>query len=518
MDTVNTDVSTTDTIILNQISASCDFIINNFEIDFVENDFFDFIKTHKLSLLSNYKKPDLFSVKDKISDLLVRSPYAYYAEKLKYCIFKSKIRKAMLIVDDIESSPYESQRSLVNAVLKLRDCLKNTGSSNLRYDISFLFTCRLSTYELLKKDDQINGFSISYPLNIDSPVPLRNLLTQRLDSVRRAISSGRLVPTSGAHDQKLDWDSAYSLLYSHIDNITKNFGEIIVQISNNNMRQALDSVLNAIQNSRWFEASGHFEGAFDVETEEYKTSSAGFLKALILQDSYIYSYSILSIFPNVIYNNEDRSSDLILPHIIKYMFQKAKSKNLNIIEERSLIDALCIPFSDKTVSENFGDVMEYSVRENLLVSEKVLKNGEQKTVYIPQTKLYACWKAMSKSSVFLECLRDVLFLEDGDGNKQYRRPTMSLPADQRFLSLLDVIEDVASTERQILLTVRRSGNIDHYFRLFGDDRVAERLFRGVKRSVNNYYFDRVRRKKRIPTSIQRRLSEVYGYLRAIYFR
>lgn len=516
IDGIRTEIADIEEIIVSQILVASDIIIEEHEVSITDGDLVKFIAQNKKSLIRGRMFPRNATDTQIIDRLEEKKPYAFAAERLKYACEKStKIDRVLLIVDDVESAPYDKQQAIIKAILSFKSCLNNTRNETRTFKTAFIFSCRPATYEILRRDNQVNGFPQRKPIALKSPVALDDVIKKRFQFAIDAIGEGRIGridPTLKETKDIEKWREAFEKLSSVMGDITSHFGYFILEICNNNIRQAMVEIQNLLDHSWWFERDSHESGAFSVIENEYRTTHVGIFRAMILQNATCYSYQSDSVLVNPFFNFEHGDGDLIGCHIFKYFFQQAKSHRVLMIDEKRLKQKLEICYAENVVDDYYQNVIEYFESEEAVRFE-VHSGGR---AIVPQCKVFALYKSLSETGVFLEFFRDATFL-NRDGVYRYSMTpyngTSHMSSDNQFLALFDFVEQIIEAERDVYERVRRRGLVQEYDKNFGPQLISKRVLDGVTKNVHLYY-KTGRRIGKLPSRVSKRILELHAYLKA----
>lgn len=503
-------------VITPQILAAASYVKKEFKISVLADDLYAFIETHKPSLLHSHEIEATASTDQVISFLRKESPYAYAAENLKFCLAKSGITRVIILIDDIESAPYEVQRRFVKGMLNFRDCMHNTGQRASLYRVEFLFSCRPITFKLFKKDSNIDGFPVSRSVRISEPASVDAIVRKRFEFAIDQLGEGKTGNPERlglAKDQE-KWRGSMKAFDSHVSQYVERYGNVVTKICNDNLREALTSAQTVLEHSTWYEAPTE-SGAFDVREHEYRLTEAGFFRALVLRENDVYHRKNDPIFANLLLNFEDASADLMLAYLTKHFVIVERSRPMSPVPRQNLKDKLEICFRESVVEDYFEEVMSYAEENNLIYSDVVTNKTEVIDVVLPLQKLFAQWKMLRKTSVVLEFSRDDCWLShNGDASSQKARmATSQLRGVDKFATTLDLIDEMLVADRNIHQQVRRRGLEDNFTSSFGRRSVSRVLLDGVAASARRY-FKSDHGRVAIPQSIAKRIAGSKGFLKS----
>lgn len=481
-------------ILTAQILAAANFLIDQHDVKHTDDVLFDFVHTHKSSLITFPELPPEASPKERMNEFRQSNPYGYVTEVLKFALHKSGIPRLVLIVDDIESCSYEVQKALVKGVFKLRDCLENLGNLTRTFVPSYLFSCRPATFKLLKMDSEIDSFSAGHPIQIRQPARLSDIVEKRFDYAIKMIGEGKTLSHMGkiSDVKNLDsWREAYRAFRAVLKKLSAHHELLIVDLCNQDIRQALIDLQATLRNSRWYEIDHHQSGAFTVEEQDFNFASAGLIRALVLREHEFYSDEIGGVVPNLFRNTEDEDFDLMLMHMIMFFFEKTRSNTIVALKKTDLKNALKIAYPKEIVNEHFDDIIDY-VRDYEIAREERVKNGNNRSIVyiVPMNKAFRLWRASNASSVFLEFFRDNTFLWHRNVSsfpEARTKGTSKLRDLEKFILCADFVREVAMAEQTILAHVRETGGLRKYKKQFGTRSISRHIYWGLRNSIRRRY-------------------------------
>lgn len=516
IDGIRTEIADIEETIVSQILVASDIIIEEHGVQIDDVKLVEFIAQNKRSLIRGRGIPKNAKPSEIISHLEEHKPYAHAAERLKFaCEFSNNIDRVLLIVDDIESAPHDRQQAIIKAILSFKNCLHNTRNEARTFKSAFIFSCRPATYEMIRHDTQVNGFPQRKQIFLARTAKLDDILQCRFNFAIKMLGEGKIGnidPTLSDAKDIQKWREAFSTFGGVMSDISGNFGHLILEMANNNIRQAMAEIQNMLEHSSWFERDGHVGGAFNVRENEYRTTHVGVFRAMVLQDRACFSYQADTLLVNPFFNFSDPEGDLMGCHIFKLFFQQAKQRRVVLLEEKRLKEKLEICFPDRVVDDHFDEILNYFAGEEAIRFED--HNGNK--VVIPQNKLFTIYKTLVQTSVFLEFFFDATYQRRNAVEKysmKYHRGLSRIPADKQFLALFDFVEQVIEAERDIFERVRRRGFVEIYDKNFGPQLISKRVLDGLIKNCHLYY-NTGRNVKELPDELSKRMIEIRTYLRA----
>jgi hypothetical protein len=123
---------------------------------------------------------------------------------------------------------------------------------------------------------------------------------------------------------------------------------------------------------------------------------------------------------------------------------------------------------------------------------------------------------LKETSVVLEMLRDNTFINiEGRTLDGRSGGTTMLPPLERFLRVCDFVEEIGRAEKSVLETVRNAKSWEVFEDRFGQVLIARRCLLGLEKSIKRYFFDRDKRRVRIPRLLASRIQELRYCLRGL---
>ena len=273
-------------VITSGVLSAVEFVCEEANVTISDAELVKFIKKHKRRLLNSLSLPHDATDEEKIAWLRKSQPYSAVAEELKYVCHNSHINRVVILYDDLESCNYTEHKHIVLGALKLRGCMKSTGEIRRSYRVDTIFSCRPATFERLARDPNIDGFKVRNKIYFEAPVELGDIVKSRLKYYVDSIGEG-IVSSTGEHPDRAEdiikWRASYATLREVIDRISDNHEDLIAKLSNYNLRDAQDELLEILQNSRWYEVKNHTEGQLDIEPDNFHATDAGIIRALGLK-------------------------------------------------------------------------------------------------------------------------------------------------------------------------------------------------------------------------------------------
>lgn len=497
-----------------KIAFAIDVLCRHFELKATETELGEFILSHRGDLLYGDESLPYDATLDvRVANFRKTDPYAFYAETLKHFLYQSTVTKVLIVLDDLESSEYEDQREIIRHILRFQSCMMDGPEGISRqFSVDVLVTCRPLSNRLFARDSILAS---NTPRNrfFVNPVRLLDIATVRFETAVRELGEGRLGST-GVLRQANNMDS-WKKSKEHLDNILSTvalkYGEQLVELANNNMREAFTELVEILVNSHWFQTTGRIGGAFTVEPQAFNPTDAGVMRAMALRSGTVFDGES-SLMRNLLYNAASVESDLILLHISKYFLfhENFEDSDRQMVSQEKFINRFESAFGDGDTTHHLHDLLQFAVKNEFLEKDDVDENGEKKRYLAALPRLAACWKALADTSVYLELCRDDTFITILNAKAGRRRPTeTSKLSDTRlFHALFDFWQEIVDRELGILQSIRKDEErLANYRKFFAPESIAEQVLHGIDNSLYKYYGQPQGKPPEVPHELKKRLSE-----------
>lgn len=507
-------------VICSGVLAAVEHVCRAKNVTIDDRQLVSFIQKHKPRLLTGLSIPRGANEQTKIEWLREHAPYHAVAEELKFVCHTSSIDRVIIVFDDLESCNYEEHRAIFLGALKLRECMKSTGAIRRSYKVELIISCRPATFNRLSRDSKIDGYHIKHRIQFERPVDLADIIKARLDYFVNQIGQGAVSPT-GEHPDRISdlerWQKSYAALKEIIDKISENHGELFSQLSNQNLRDAQDELLEVLQNSRWYEITHHNEGQIEILKDNFRTTDAGIIRALGLKFNNSFIPSINAPIGNLFYNHQSEELDLILIMCLRFLGEKSRNGKYRFTRLTELRDALVHCYDEYKIINSFDEIvsqLEWAGFARLEEApSKVVDRLER--LIIPQTRGFELLDMLKESSVILEIFRDNTFI-NFEGSSKYDGKgtgTTLLEPNERFLRVGEFIEQIATAEKRLLGRATQNIGGDRFEELFGSLLISHRCLIGFEKSIKRFYYSHENRRSRVPSSVSRKAKDLRQFLR-----
>jgi hypothetical protein len=474
-----------------KISASSSMIIENFNLKINEKDIAEFIKVNRRDLLELTALPEGSSNEQKVCQLREKDRFSYEMEKLKLLLaMTSNIDRVLILVDDIEALGYTLEKQVIKDVLSTKECLLNNDA--IEYTTLVLISCRPTTYEMLKKEPGLDVYCED-EIQFNKPVSLADLFKARFDS---AITSDYMTKIKN----KQEWDQAYKVLIYLTSRIGNNFGYILINLCNHNIRDAFKKFRGILRNRRFFQKNKYPKAEFKIDELDYAANDAAVIRALAMPYGEIYFDNQESPISNLFYNTEEPASDLLVTFVIRYLLERNRligaSEYNNPFNIAQLLDKVEIIFEAEQIKKKFEATIEYMFSRHLLFNP-VDFNAD---LVIITPKAIQLWNLLGMTSLLLDCYREDVYREFIDNRPNITNLTWRLSNDQIFLDSFNFAEEIIIIEKNYLNFALLNSNIPLMKELFGGELLSRKIFLGISNSCITFYRD----PKRIPFNLKSR--------------
>jgi hypothetical protein len=452
-----------------KIEVACEVVIKALDLKLPASKLFEFISTHRPEIPNDISLKRNASAAKKMENLRNKEPYKYYAEELKYISQEGEIRSIEIILDDIESESYDSQRKILQSFLKLRTCLCNFGDQARTYTVHLILACRQNSYKKIVHDDSLSAWrvDVNTQIELEKPCDLATLFECRLNAIIESIGQGKKIFRNQNEDDNVNnidkWKSSKDTLISICNKFANKFANEIFSLCNFNIPLSLKTLTIILENSRWFEynKTDSEQGGFTLEESNYRNTEAGFLRALALGQSNIFNTSAISRhfkhIHNIFRNSQDNSDTLMQAYIFAFIVFRAKNQGDTFLEisKSEIVSFLECFYDSPTILRQLNNILNNMITCNFVRKEievfdlKNSADGNTQETYIPMYKLYAHYRMLTRSCIYLEFCRDDTYITESDLVTQQianRLSTSELSGENLFLSILDFIESILDNE------------------------------------------------------------------------
>ena len=480
-----------------RLQAASDLVQDHYKVDVREPQLANFVASHRPDVLNTNQRLDRRATpKEKISDLRTSDPYSYYAEELKFVASSSYLKKVLIILDDIEACEPNEQIEALRKLLRLKKCLTNFGPQSRSFTVDFIFSVRPMTHKTLLQTDQLSQWRPRTPIQLIAPCDISEVFKKRFDAIVKAVGAGKKNVNQSLTDvDSLEaWEASRLATMRVCDNFAERHGNELSALCNHNLPRTFEQMLDILTSSRWYEADAKQEidrvgGGFRINDELYKNTEAGFLRALALKNQNLFDRDVNSPITNLFRNSINDSTDLMLIYIVALIVQRLKRFETynHYFYKKNFEESLSIIYSKEDIDDNLEIILNYAIRKSLMREEK-FSDGSIR--YLPMPSLFAHWRMLRRSCIYLEfCRDDTFIMRTSLVTEQIRsgHSTSNLYGETLFQALITFVGEIAEKEKRLHRYADQQNLVDRKQKIFGERPISGLLAKGIYKSLNRYY-------------------------------
>lgn len=444
---------------------------------------YDFIDEHNSALLEVDEFFDDSTPQDLLSALARSSPYAFFAEMLKYAADNSPIKKVIVIIDDLEAiDDAKVQHKFVHQACRFHKCLKNVGNRNFCGET--VISLRPFTNKLLKNTSWFSAYTPNTILNISKPARLAQIFLARFDYV---LTQGH----EHLYAEKERFEEAKDVLEkvfyrfdgSHLSHISK--------LCNYNIRDSITLVGEIISNRRFIQGNKPVQEQFKINNSQFVFNDGNIVKSMAFDQNDVFLDHRPSVF-NILKNGPAPDTDLVLAYICKYFYSKSSGEweNMEYVEFDQFSRDISILLSDE---KYLSYCVKYLKDEGVLECESLHKSGQEKIYIFGKPKLFGIFDLLRENSVLIDAFRDDTYTDSdylnvGGSIEPINRIKSS---SAKAVATLGFWRSVMEGENRLIMRVRPQETKD-FKRKFGDVLLSRMIATGVKNTLSSnesHYID-----------------------------
>lgn len=462
--------------------------------------------------------------------------YAYEKERFSCAVAKLKYylssnlcpcKKIIIILDDIESLPFEYQVQLIMQYLRFYERMKNDAITmgEKKYLVNIIISMRPHTYSILTGYKAFTAYSVTRNILKRDMVDLNAYFNEKLNYYSRNVE----VKDLGA------WKEARLIMTRLSSKFNNKYANMIKNICLWNTREAMRAYTTILTNRIWIQRDMTKTSGFTIKEDDYIFNNITVIRALACEQYYVYAKRGSYWIPNLLQNTADRNFSFINLCICN-CFSKDKNKDYTYGEESKSFGEIknyfMISFPEyKDLSEAVDGRVRYLFEQRVLQKSindidvpitvgKSESLSDQSLLYLTP-KGYELLRMMESDSVYMELCREDYY-RDYDNNTELNRES-SFELMQKgqqinifydlFLFLYELLEE---EEKYINYAIEHQ-TIDSYINFFGNEIMCERLYKGIWRSIdfsgnkdNEFIKPVMERVSKKLDEIRNRLEEPYG--------
>lgn len=460
-------------------------------VAFIEETKPEIVEVDPLKLV---KMSEIEEVHYKLNFAYNNYKYSYNAIRLKYMIAKKydKYERLIIILDDVESLPFEEQQNLIRLYLSFFDCMANTEfPENSEYNINLLISLRPHTYRLFNSNRSIEAYPIvGNPITKDKPADLTELFEKRFDYYTE--TNPRVIGNIES------WNECYDHLKELNQLFQGQYKSMIINLCFMNIREALACYARIFANRLWVQKNKEVYAEFTINVPDYTFNSITIIRALACNESKVYFNDANNLLPCLFLNDRQRDYTIYCLLLLS-LFYNRKARNEYYGENSQKKEKLIIELEDIFSSEivqKFEEcilhlftikLLRKSIRDKddykALDRKDSLKDDS--LIYL-SSKGEEMWDMFAHDSVLLEMFREAVYrnCEKVDFNMQCSFELIETGQQKEiFIDLLKYIEYLSYLEDDLRNSVTDEVKKRRYMDMFGNEMVVLHLLEGVKCSL-----------------------------------
>lgn len=437
---------------------------------------------------------ELDEIKYKLKIAREEHKYSYYAIRLKFLISQryDKYERLIIILDDIESLPYEYQQDLIRLYLSFYDCMANTDyPDGQEYNVNMLICLRPHTLRLFN-NRKLETYPISgEPITKDNAVDLAEMFEKRFkyytDKSPKVIGN------------KETWNECYSALEEMNRMFSGQYKKMIINLCFMNIRDALSYYSKVFANRLWIQKNKEIFAEFTVERPDYLFNNITIIRALSCNESPVYFDDPDNILPCLFLNTKDKDYSIQCLLVLSFFYNryvKGEPYGIDAIKKDEIIKVIKSIFDQEQVEifeECIGYLFERRILRKGIRDKDDYKTMDRRDSLKGNSKLYLSsrgvemWRMLSQDSVSLELFREEVYRDyakyEFNGLSSFELMKKARQ-EEIFEDLLNYIEVLYYKEDDIYNKIAGTDKQEIYENMFGDKRVVAHLLLGVENSLN----------------------------------
>lgn len=461
------------------IQYVADELIKRLEEPFNRVNLWDFIDNNKPTSFTRYRKGEFHSKEEDLEILLENDQFAYSAFLLKYLLSQkvnSCFSNVVILFDDVEGlDSSEIRRKYIDFAYHAYSCLKNKDGS---WHVKLLIAERPYTRrEFHKRDWQDQKPDI----NILMPVSLKELFQARHSHV--------VSKTEPKAIKRESWEASFEFLNQVLDKIDVHGKELLLSLSNFNVRKAFRKLEHCLSKGSWFQTTLPGSQAFKIDdnTVSIRITNPLLLKALGYgeRDTYYETEDIVCI-PNLMKNKYQEDSDICGLLVIKWFYESVETDSPFRISNQKRIEDFfedikaIFPLESENLIPYCKDVIKHFVKYQILEKRRSHLD-EEEVLYNLMPISIALWEEFEKSSVLLELYREDIWLPQH--NHRSVSPSLSLEPDEKIIECLLICKNILSKEEKLHRSLVLDKQRQQYMAVFGNNLISHHLIDGICASI-----------------------------------
>jgi hypothetical protein len=512
---------------------------NFFSIENFWNNFFDYIELHKPILLENDEftpMSDVFNKylqnkkskdyrKYKLEKLCEEKRLEYYSCMLKFVLcFIKEIRNIVFIFDDIESKEVLYHLPLVEIARHIHSCFSVIEDKISQ--VKTIVALRAYTFRSnLDRQSEARRENIKKDtIRKKDVVKFHDIFLKRFSEIERIEKKKDKVNNLSSYYKAKE---QFFLIENNIDN---NFGNLIYQLVNYNICNAMILYASIMTNVKWVSTNEReYKGRFDISSESYKLTAETVFRAIACGNEIAYVGKNNNFFPNILYV-QNQETELLGLYIIKYLIYNNISDlyGEKYIEGGKLLQNIKEVFFEYSSSdilnnawiEKIISALEYLYDRSILfrsiydienISETQIEREFHNSFKIYLSPRGKClYELFEKNALLLELYRDDIYTDIKNNDKL----TYDMSTYEIIKYLLEYILELFHMEQQYIRDATHclSGFID----AFGTEFLISPLLEGIVKNIRAYYPKRDAEYEELMLDVKRIVQQMNDYSNKLF--
>ena len=427
------------------------------------------------------------TLEDKLETAKNEEYYIYIVTQLKYYLTSKKCsyNRIMIILDDIESLPYNYQEQLILQYLRFYTCMRNLPDiddlDKKNNYVNLLVSVRPSTYKLLQNAKTVSAYSIAREIYKTKSVDMVQYFKQKYDGLPEEYKTE-------------NWRRAYNILITFSNKFEKKYSNMIKNLMCLDIRRTLQIYAKVLSNSFWI--SKEINSGSDQE--EYAFNNITVIRALACGSNLVYMNNTETLIPNILYKTLEKDNSILFLYIISYFIMQRAGfweYGENGVTKAELIRDFCDAFGMKNnMDKDMSEIICYlyyrgviSISKNSYGKKDVEGEISDHTFLYLSAKGLELWNMLAADSVLMELYREDTY-QDLDNCKIYdfcSSYDLMLMNKQMviFEKIYDILLELYLDEKEMIDSSIKNGSYDKYMSLFGEKLMVEHLMTGVDKSI-----------------------------------
>jgi hypothetical protein len=448
-------------------------LAESLRIPFDRQGLYDAIKRTRPDLLELDKTvPETASDLDRLAAFKTAQETHYELEKLKWLLSKSGLKRVLLVVDDIESLPFETIEELLLDVCRAYSHLQNQVPR--RFAVHCIISCRPSTHALLQKEQWYGVYSFDEPIFLNTAVSLEKLFRVRFHS---ALKNLDLV------SNRDEWQKAYDILLRVTTHLADKYNLDLTYLCNNNVRNALREFKELLANRRWLQKDMIVTPSFALREEDYAVNEAAVYRALALRNGSVYPAKD-TVIVNLFHNTPDEGSDLLVTYVIRYLVHHRLAGDTlgeAQVDKAVLCNDLAILFPGIVGPKLIDECIHYMMEKRLADTDQV----RGRDIVVLTLRAQTLWRSLRGTSICLSFFRDDTYHDEAP--YQPLSPVDYRHEDQTFADIFGFLTQIVAAERLRVENAIKYKLLPDYVARFGQQTLSRHLIEGIGHSLGSFY-------------------------------